>query len=198
MIVKNDNPKSKCIGIDFGSWNKEKLIDRGIEPVAINIENQPLPLESETVDLIIANQILEHTKEIYWINHEIFRTLRVGGYLYLGVPNILSLHNRILGIFGIHPTCSKMISAHVRVFSKNDTLLFYREVANSFAVVESFYGSQFYPFPKTLARPLATLFPSLAFSIFFLIRKTAKYNGDFFEWLSKAPLETNFYIGHDT
>ena len=197
LIVKNHNPRSKCIGIDFGSWNKEKLIDRGIEPIAVNIENHTLPLESETVDLIIANQILEHTKEIYWINHEIFRTLKVGGYLYLGVPNILSLHNRILGLFGIHPTSSKMISAHVRVFSKDDTLLFYREIANGFVALEGFYGSQFYPFPKIIAHPLAALFPSLAFSIFFLIKKTAKYNGEFIEWLSNASLATNFFRGND-
>ena len=86
------------------------MIERGIEPITVNIERQSLPLEKETADLIIANQILEHTKEIYWINHEIFRVLKVGGYLYLGVPNILSFHNRILGIFGVHPTCSKSAS----------------------------------------------------------------------------------------
>ena len=197
MIVKKENPDSKCIGIDFGNWNNEKLLERGLEPVSVNIETQTLPIGDEKVDLVIANQILEHTKEIYWINHEIFRTLKVGGYLYLGVPNVLSLHNRILGIFGIHPTCSKMISAHVRVFSKKDTFLFYKEVAKKFISVKGFYGSQFYPFPKILARPLATLFPSLAVSNFFVIKKTAKYQGEFIEWLSKSQLETNFYTGPD-
>jgi ubiquinone/menaquinone biosynthesis C-methylase UbiE len=195
MIVKKHNPKCKCIGIDFGMWNQEELIEKGIEPVSLNIESEKLPLENETVDFIIANQVMEHTKEIYWINHEIFRTLKVGGCLYLGVPNVLSLHNRILGIFGIHPTCAKMISAHVRIFSKKDTILFYRTIANKFVVVEDFYGSQFYPFPRNFARLLATIFPTLAFSIFFLIRKTEKYNGEFLEWLSKNPLETNFYRG---
>lgn len=197
IIVKKHNPKCELIGVDFGDWNKEKLINRGVNPISVNIENQRLPFGDETIDLLIANQILEHTKEIYWINHEIFRTLKVGGCLYVGVPNVLSLHNRILGLLGIHPTCIKMISAHVRAFSKNDTILFYREIAGRFAVVDNFHGSQFYPFPKSLARPLATLFPSLAFSIFFLIRKTERYQGEFVEWLSKSPLETNFYAGHD-
>jgi SAM-dependent methyltransferase len=196
MTVKNIIPGCRCIGFDFGSWNREMLTYKGIESFEVNIENKPLPLDDETADLIIANQILEHTKEIYWINHEIFRTLKVGGHLYLGVPNVLSLHNRILGIFGMHPSCSKMISAHVRAFSRNDTLLFYKEIANSFAVVEAFYGSQFYPFPKKLARFFATLFPSFAVSVFFVIRKTRKYNGEFIEWLSKAPLQTNFYAGN--
>lgn len=197
LVVKECHPNSELIGVDFGSWNKEKLVDRGIEPITFNIENQSFPFKSETIDLFLANQILEHTKEIYWINHEIFRTLKVGGCLYLGVPNILSLHNRILGFLGVHPTCAKIISAHVRVFSKGDTLLFYREIASGFSEIEEFYGSQFYPFPKIFARPLASLFPSLAFSIFFLIRKTSKYNGEFIAWPSSVQLETNFYLGHD-
>ena len=197
MVVRKYNPKAKCVGVDFGDRNKEGLLERGIEFVSMNIENQLLPFESETIDLIIANQVLEHTKEIYWIHHEIFRTLKVGGYLYVGVPNILSLHNRILGLLGIHPTCLKMISAHVRGFSKKDMILFYREIAGSFLTIEQFYGSQFYPLSKTIARPMAKAFPSLAFSIFFLIKKTGNYQGEFIRWLSENPLETNFYVGRD-
>jgi SAM-dependent methyltransferase len=195
MIIKELNPKCRCIGVDFGDWNRDKLIDRGIEPISVNIENQMLPFENEAIDLIIANQTLEHTKEIWWINHEIFRTLKIGGHLYLGVPNVLSFHNRILGLFGNHPTSSKIISAHVRSFSKNDTFFFYREVASNFADTVNFYGSQFYPFPKIISRPLSTLFPSFAFGIFFLIRKTSKYDGEFLKWLSRNTLETNFFRG---
>lgn len=159
----------------------------------MNIENQSLPFENETIDLIIANQVLEHTKELFFINHEIFRTLKVGGCLYTGVPNVLSFHNRVLGLLGVHPTCAKMISGHVRIFSKRDTMLFYREIAGGFTAIEGFYGSQFYPFPPALARPLAAMMPSLAVSIFFLIRKVARYEGQFLQWLSKARLETNFH-----
>jgi SAM-dependent methyltransferase len=193
MIVKNNHPQAQCIGVDFGDWNREELDRKGIKSVSVNIENQSLPFENETVDLIIANQVLEHTKELFFINHEVFRTLKVGGYLYLGVPNVLSLHNRILGLIGVHPTSAKIISGHVRVFSKRDTILFYQQIGDSFTALEGFYGSQFYPFPKSLARPLAKILPSLAFSIFFLIRKAAKYEGQFLEWLSKTQLETNFF-----
>lgn len=195
LIIKNRNHNCRCVGIDFRGWNKEKLTSLDIELLEINVENQPLPFDDESVDIIIANQIFEHAKEIYWINHEIFRSLKIGGYLYLGVPNVLSFHNRILGIFGIHPTNAKLISAHIRSFSKKDTFLFYREIGRGVVSIESFYGSQFYPFPKMLARPLATVFPSLAFSIFFLIRKTAKYNNEFIEWPSMVRLETNYYTG---
>jgi len=106
---------------------------------------------------------------------------------------VLSLHNRLLGLVGVHPTCAKMISGHVRIFSKKDVMFFYRQIAGNFLAVEGFYGSQFYPFPRLLARPLAAALPSLAVSVFFLIRKTAKYEGEFLEWFSRAALETNFY-----
>lgn len=197
LVVRENNPGVKCFGVDFGLWNKDALLARGITPISANIETDALPFDDETVDFVIVNQVLEHTKEIFWINHEVFRTLRVGGHLYLGVPNVLSLHNRLLGLFGMHPTSSKMISGHVRVFSKSDTLLFYREVAGDFAAIKGFYGSQFYPFPKTIARLLAAALPSAAFSIFFLIQKTEPYRGEFIERLSRVQLETNFFKGPD-
>jgi len=197
MIVRDNHPRARCFGIDYGLWNKDALQERGITPISANIEHEALPFAEETLDFVIMNQVLEHMKEIFWVNHEVFRTLKVGGWLYLGVPNVLSLHNRLLGLLGIHPTSAKMISGHVRVFSKADTLLFYREIAGSFAAVRQFYGSQFYPFPKTIARLLAAALPSCAFSIFFLIQKTGHYRGEFVERLARVPLETNFFVGGD-
>lgn len=196
QVVLAQYPQAQCVGVDYGDWQAAALAAIGIKPISVNIEAEPLPIASESVDLVIANQVLEHTKEIYWINHEIFRALKVGGYFYLGVPNVLALHNRLLGLFGVHPTSSKMLSAHVRCFSKQDTLLFYREVAGDLTELAGFYGSQFYPFPRRLARPLAAALPSCAFSIFFLIKKTRPYDGEFLSHLSKVCLETNFFKGH--
>ncbi|WP_419876526.1 hypothetical protein [Francisella tularensis] len=97
---------------------------------------------------MIANQVLEHTKELFWINHEVFRCLKIGGYFYVGVPNILSIHNRILMLFGYHPTCSKSISAHVRGFSPKDIKQFYRNIAGSFLLSKVLKGRNFILFLK--------------------------------------------------
>ena len=94
-----------------------------------------------------------------------------------------------------HPTANKLTSAHVRVFSKRDTVLFYRHIGNSFCSLEDFYGSQFYPFPKTIARFLSKLFPTMAFSSFYLIRKINNYKGEFIGWPKHAQLETNYFTG---
>jgi len=194
-IVRQHHPNAELFGVDFGLWNSDKIKALGVKPVVMNVENNTLPFEDESIDLIIANQVLEHTKEVFWINHEIFRCLKVGGTFFMGVPNVLSLHNRILMLFGHHPTCSKMTSGHIRVFSKRDVSSFYRNIGDSFCKIEQFYGSQFYPFPKTIARFLSKVFPAYAVASFYVIKKIGKYNSEFIEWPEHAQLETNYFIG---
>ncbi len=194
QIIKR-NSNAHLTGVDFNDYNYEVLKTNGIESFSIDIEKQKLPFENNSVDFVIANQVLEHTKEIFWINHEIFRILEIGGYLYIGVPNALAFHNRILGLIGFHPTCSKIISAHVRSFSKRDTIRFYKTISKDFTKLVKFKGSQFYPFPKFISRILSRIFPASAGSIFFLIQKTSEYNGEFIKWLNNASLETNYYNG---
>jgi len=194
-IVKKYYPQAELYGVDFGNWNNDRLISLGIKPLVVNIETEKLSFADESLDLIIANQILEHTKEIFWINHEIFRCLKVGGSVFIGVPNVLSFHNRLLMLFGFHPTCNKMISAHVRVFSKRDVALFYNEIGNNFCRLDKFYGSQFYPFPKSIARFLSKIFPANAVASFYLLKKTDKYNNEFIKWPEENKLETNYFLG---
>jgi ubiquinone/menaquinone biosynthesis C-methylase UbiE len=196
MIVKEVAKTKHLIGIDYGLWNADTLQSKGINIIDVNLEQDVLPFADNSVDLIIANQVLEHCKEIFWINHEIFRCLRPNGHLFLGVPNILSFHNRILGLFGFHPTQHKLLSAHVRPFSKKDIILFYEQISGGkFSKIKGVWGSQFYPFPRIISRPLSTIFPSMSFSIFFLIEKCGEYNDEFLAWTQTAKLETNYYIG---
>jgi predicted SAM-dependent methyltransferase len=82
--------------------------------VACDIECDRFPFADETVDLVVANQILEHVNEIFWVLHECARVLRLGGILVIGVPNLASFHNRVLLAAGRQPTSLINASAHVR------------------------------------------------------------------------------------
>jgi len=124
MIYRKINPEAELFALEFYQPNISILEEKGIKACLCDIERDRFPFEDCTFDIINANQILEHTKEIYWIFHEISRTLKVGGYLVIGVPNLASLHNRILLLLGKHPTCIKSNSAHVRGFTKYDILKF--------------------------------------------------------------------------
>lgn len=172
--------------------NVRLLRERGYTVHAVNIEEDPLPFADESIDVVLSNQVLEHVKELFWIFHEMARVLRVGGVCILGVPNLSALHNRLLMLFGGHPTQSKMCSAHVRCFSKGDFGLFLDECWPGGFRLEKFMGSQFYPFPGPVARRLAGAFPTLAHTIFFMLRKTRPYDGAFCRYPVLARLETNY------
>jgi hypothetical protein len=59
----------------------------------------------------------------------------------------------------------------------------------------SFGGSNFYPFPPVIARPLAMMFPNMAWGIFLMFEKQREYNGEFLRSPVENKLETNFYVG---
>jgi SAM-dependent methyltransferase len=194
-IVRQFHPQARLIAIEGGYEYAQFLTGKADTIYVKNIEVDKLPFSNEEVDLIIANQVLEHTKEIFWIFHEVTRSLKIGGHFLFGVPNICSLHNRFLLMLGKHPTQHKVCSAHVRPFSKNDTMAFLNACFPEGYELAAFRGSQFYPFPRGMARILARTFPTLAFTIFFLIRKRRAYENEFATYPARAHLETNFWTG---
>jgi SAM-dependent methyltransferase len=195
-VVRQFHPYAELIAVEGGTEYAQSLTRKADKICVTNIERDPLPLADGQADLIIANQVLEHTKEIFWIFHEVFRSLKVGGHFLIGVPNVCSLHNRALLMIGRQPTQHKLCSAHVRPFSKQDTLAFLNACHPGGYKLAQFRGAQFYPFPQRLARLLAGAFPTLAFTIFFLIQKTGEYHDEFATYPVRAHLETNFWTGN--
>jgi SAM-dependent methyltransferase len=190
------HPGATLIAVEGGSEYAKNLHGKADHIYIANIERDRLPLTDNQADLILANQVLEHTKEIFWIFHEVTRSLKVGGHFLFGVPNICSLHNRFLLLLGKQPTQHKVCSAHVRPFSKDDTLNFLNACWPGGYELTHFRGSQFYPFPRSIARLLADTLPTFAFTIFFMIRKTKEYHGEFAAYPARAGLETNFWTGN--
>ena len=169
-VLREYFPKASLSAIDHKDIHFEKLTNFEIAAYRLNIEKDKLPFADGELDFVIANQVLEHIKELFWINHEVFRVLKPGGFFFIGVPNGLAFHNRILGNFGFHPTCNKSVSAHVRIFSKRDIYLFYQFIGKNFCEIQGFYGSQFYPFPKKLCAASFNIVPK-SFHLNFLLGK---------------------------
>jgi len=169
------------------------LKEMGVKTHNINIESESLPFEDESVDLLIANQILEHCKEIYWIFSEISRVLKVDGKIIVGVPNLASLHNRILLSIGRQPSCININSAHIRGFSKNGMLSFLDQVFINGYKLLAFKGSNFYPFPPKIAVRISKIFPNASAGIFFLLNKQKRYNNEFINAVTK--LATPYFTG---
>ena len=158
----------------------------------INCETDRIPVNDNFFDIIIINQVLEHTKEIFFICSEISRVLNKHGILIIGVPNLASLHNRILLFFGCQPTCIELMGPHVRGFTARSLKNFIS--IENFFIVKEIKGANFYPAPPQISRILSKFFPQLSVSIFLLIERTSK-EGLFIEILKKENFETNYYLG---
>lgn len=195
LIAQAVFPLCEIVAVETFPPYIAELERAGITVQAANIERDVLPFADQSVDVVITNQILEHTKEIFWIFHEVSRILKVGGHWIIGVPNLASLHNRLLLLFGKQPTSLKNFSAHVRGFTKGDLLYGLSQAFPNGYVLSRFAGSNFYPFPPLIARSLAFLFPSLAWSIFFLLKKNKSYHSEFQDYPVYHRLETNFWLG---
>jgi SAM-dependent methyltransferase len=171
------------------------LAEKNINVAQFDLERDEFPYDDGSFDVIIANQVMEHVKEIFWIFDQISRKLRVGGRFIMGVPNLASLHNRVLLLAGRQPTAIASASAHVRGWTRPDILDFVERCFPGGYAVRGFGGSNFYPFPPIVARPLARLIPTMAWGIFVSLEKTREYEGSFLRYPIEKELETSFFVG---
>ena len=197
LCARSYNPSCELHAIEVYPPYQQTLERSGIIVHPVDIERERFPFPNESVDVVIANQVLEHLKEIFWVFHEATRVLQVGGYFIIGVPNLASLHNRFLLALAKQPTCLQNHSAHVRGYTKSDMLAFLRTCFPDGYRLKRFGGGNFYPFPPFLAKPLAVLLPNMAWGIFLMLQKERSYENEFIRYPATQQLETNFYLGNE-
>jgi len=184
--------RCRLAGIESNPQAARALSSKGIEVHALDLERDPFPFGDAEVDLVLANQVLEHTKEIFWILAETVRVLRPEGCLLVGLPNLASLHNRVLLLFGAQPSSIEWLGPHVRGATAEGFLRF--AMTGGFLQVREVRGGNFYPLPAALARPMSRALPRMAVSLFFRLERTTRA-GSFLEVLAGAGYETPFYRG---
>lgn len=195
LAARAVQPGAALHAIEVFPANVEALRGQGIAVSSLDLERDVFPFEEGAFDVVIANQILEHVKEVFWVFHEVTRVLRVGGVLIVGVPNLAALHNRVLLAVGRQPSVIKTASAHVRGFTRHDLVRFLNEIVPGGYALRDHAGANFYPFPGAVARPLAALFPGLAWGLFLRLEKTREAGRAFLDFPAAQQLETNFYTG---
>ncbi len=182
----------ELFGVEYYEEYVTNLQQQGVSVHRLDIERDRFPFHDGTMDIVIANQILEHTKELFWILSEISRVLKPGGIVIIGVPNLASFHNRLMLLFGMQPSSVEILGPHVRGFTKKSFEMFV--ATNSYFKVVETNGANFYPFPVSLANVLSKNFPSMSVSLFFCLRRTEK-SGTFIEVLKQNFFQTNYFDG---
>jgi SAM-dependent methyltransferase len=171
------------------------LSNLDVQVVSLDVEREPLPFQSCFFDAVVCNQVIEHTKEIFWITSEICRVLKPGGALVLGVPNLGSLHNRLSLLFGYQPPAIQVFGPHVRGFTARGLTDFLE--AGACLKVKRIVGGNFYPFPPSISRPLSSLLPGLSVSSFYILERvgTGKFLDVFETSRASVLVDTPYFRG---
>jgi SAM-dependent methyltransferase len=180
-------------GVDSNPTRVAQASENGIAAVQLNIESDRLPFADHFFDGVIANQVIEHTKQIFWIVSEVSRVLKKSGLFIVGVPNLAALHIRVLLALGEQPASIELLGPHVRGFTKNSFVRFI--TADDYFRVLQVRGANFYPFPSAIARRLSRWLPTLSVGLILLCQRTDK-EGTFIQVLKDRFYETDYFQGN--
>lgn len=178
----------KVYGIEV-SQKYKALAQKHFKVFNVDLEKDTFPFQDQELDLIICNQILEHLKNIYLPLSEIDRTLKIGGHLIIGIPNLAALHNRILILFGRQPLCNAINGPHIRCFTHKGFSDFIKSNTN-FNLIK-INAASLYPFPYPFVEYFAKYFSSLSSYTFYLLKKI-KHNPVNCGWSLETDVDTNF------
>ena len=164
----------RLLGAEVYEERADEAARLGVEVARIDLESEPFPWPDSSVDVIVCNQVLEHLKNIWLPMSEMHRVLRPGGHAILSVPNLGSLHNRVLLALGRQPTSIRLFGPHIRGY----TLSAFSELVErggGYEIVQR-RGAGFYPLTTPWSSPLSRLWRGASHTIVLAARKSSSRN----------------------
>lgn len=161
----------EIFGIEIDDAAAERARAHDIQVVGKDL-NDPFPLPDDHLDLVTANQVIEHLADTDSFVREIFRVLKPGGYAVVSTNNLASWHNLVPLVLGYQPfpadvsnitSVGKLIPlfagdggswAHLRIFTSASLRGIFEQ--HGFEV-DRLTGVGYYPFPPSIARRLSRL-----------------------------------------
>ncbi len=160
----------RILGVEVYEGPAATAERRGLEVARVDLETGRLPWADGSVDVVVCNQVLEHLKNVWLPMTEMHRVLRPGGHAILSVPNLASLHNRVLLALGRQPTSIRLFGPHVRGYAFGEFCDFV-ERGGAYAI-ERRLSAGFYPLPAKWTAPFSSLWRSAGHTTIVLARKT--------------------------
>jgi 2-polyprenyl-3-methyl-5-hydroxy-6-metoxy-1,4-benzoquinol methylase len=107
---------NEVVGVDADREALAEASRLGIETHWADLD-QPLDLDAESFDVVVAGELLEHLRDPQRLVGEVRRLLRSGGTFVASVPNAYRLKGRLLFLFGRPPENDP---THLQMFSAAD------------------------------------------------------------------------------
>lgn len=148
----------------------ETITENGLNVIQCDIENDPLPLDSESFDLVIFDELFEHLRiNLIRTMSDVRRILKPGGLLLLSSPNLGSLSGLKNLVFrNTAYSCAQCIYSeykkledlghmgHVREYTTQEVVGFLEKVG--FRVEKLIFRGRY---PRNSEQAVARLVPSL-------------------------------------
>ena len=130
-FLKSKKINVKYKGIDM-SKNQIKIgMKNGLDLTYCNLDESNIPFKSNSFDLIICTEVIEHVFDTDHLLSEIERVLEPQGIVFITTPNIASLGNRLQLIFGKRPGCidcrMKGTNGHINAFTLKDLRILFQD-----------------------------------------------------------------------
>jgi SAM-dependent methyltransferase len=120
---------NEVVGVDVDEAALAKAeAELGIDVITADVE-EPLPLESESFDAVVAGELLEHVRFPEALVSEAHRVLKPGGVFVGSVPNAFRIQNRLRFLLGRQPDKDP---THVHMFTAAEI----RALLKDFAAVQ--------------------------------------------------------------
>ncbi len=168
-------------GLDWSAPSLAQAAGRGVAVLRAGLDT-PLPIRSESVDVVVMSEVIEHLVDTDSAVEEACRVLKPGGSLLLSTPNLAAWYNRGLLALGIQPVFSEVslrsvfgrpgrqVAGHLHMFTRRALVDFLAAYGLDCVRVS---GATYHDVPAGL-RPLDRLFchwPSAASILLVRARK---------------------------
>lgn len=120
-----------CEGIEPHSLARELAIQKS-GSVVYDQPIEKLQLDSESYDIIVLSQVIEHLPYPSNIISELYRILKKGGIVFISCPNVTGLSFRLFGMYHTHISSWQ----HINLFSPKTMRMLCEK--NGFKVVDIF------------------------------------------------------------
>ncbi len=100
---------NEAVGIDFLPEKLVEARERGLQTLEADLNTElPLPLPSQSFDIIVCSEVIEHLFSPDDLLDEMKRLLKPDGYILLTTPNLASWKNRVALLLGWQPFASEV------------------------------------------------------------------------------------------
>jgi SAM-dependent methyltransferase len=97
----------EVFGIEISAKGVEEAREKGIVCCELDVDENPLPFEDNSIGAIYAGELIEHLYDPDHLLGEIFRVLQPGGFAIIDTPNLAWWTDRLSLLLGYQPRATE-------------------------------------------------------------------------------------------